>query len=129
MVNRMVPTTDYIDCLPGMEEGPAMENVAPYCVPADEPIPGSAELTLPGFPDANGDGVDDRLTAYLPILNAPIETFPPALPLDGGRELAATGSDLADLLFNSGTLTVAVAMIVVGFAFYWMDKNKWDRSE
>lgn len=42
----------YIDCPPGEEQGPAIEGVDPYCLPADEAIPGVPEptFTLPVAP-------------------------------------------------------------------------------
>lgn len=33
---------EYIECPEGQEQGPAVENVAPYCVPADEAMPGES---------------------------------------------------------------------------------------
>ena len=116
----MVLTTESIECSPGMEQGPAVEDMAPYCVPADEAMPGNPELNLPGFPDSNGDGVDDRL-----VVQPPVELLPPALPLDGARELAATG--LADIALSVAVL--AIVFMLVGAAFYWMDKHHWNRPE
>lgn len=117
---------DYIECSPGMEEGPAIEDVAPYCVPADEAVPGGFELNLPGFPDSNGDGVDDRLAVDPPIVEPPVEVFPPALPLDGARELAVTGLDDVTVLI---TLVCVVVLLAVGAAIYWMDKHRWNHPE
>lgn len=128
MVNRMVPTTDP---RPVNSGGPELfPPIASY--EPDEPpaLPEGfvcPDGMVPGW--LNSGGMPTSCVGDEPLVPFMPELFPPALPLDGARELAATGSDLADLLFNSGTLTVAVAMIVVGFAFYWMDKNKWDRSE
>lgn len=37
---------DYIECPNGQEQGPAIEDVDPYCVPADEAMPGDSEFEV-----------------------------------------------------------------------------------
>jgi len=93
---------EYIECPPGMEQGPAIQDTAPYCLPADEANPGEPIIVLPGFPDNNDNGIDDRLEAEVPVEVTPVPVAP-YIP----RELAATGSDaglVAILVFTAALL-------------------------
>lgn len=85
---------DYIECPDGQEQGPAIEGVDPYCVPADPAI------------------VDPEMGASPAPVPVPDATFPPALPLDPLPELAPTG-----LSFDQGLtlFALAVMLIVVGW--------------
>jgi hypothetical protein len=40
----------YIECPEGEEQGPAIEDVDPYCVPADQAVPGDPVIVLPVQP-------------------------------------------------------------------------------
>ncbi len=95
----------YIECPPGQEQGPAVEDVEPYCVPADPAMPGGPEptFTLPVEPPG------------------PVESFPPAVPLEPLPELAPTG-----LSFDQGLslLALAVMLIFVGW-FAWKASRRY----
>lgn len=105
---------EYIECPPGMEQGPAIEDVAPYCVPADEAIPGEPIIVTPGFPDQNGNDVDDRLEFEAPVEVTPVPVAP-YMP----RELAATGSD-AGVVF--GPLLLVALLLGAGLTLWKMRK-------
>ena len=105
---------EYIECPPGMEQGPAIENTAPYCVPADEANPGDPIVVLPGFPDNNDNGIDDRLEFEVPVEVTPVPVAP-YVP----RELAATGSDVWIL---NGLTLVVLLLLAAGFTLWKMRK-------
>lgn len=102
---------EYIECPPGMEQGPAIENTAPYCVPADEANPGDPIVVLPSFPDVNDNGVDDRLEFETPVEVTPTPVAP--------RELAETGSDV--WILNS-IMLVVLLLLGAGFTLWKLRK-------
>ena len=105
---------EYIECPPGMEQGPAIENTAPYCVPADEASPGEPIVVLPGFPDNNDNGIDDRLEIEVPVEVVPVPVAPYA-----PRELAETGSDV--WILNS-IMLVVLLLLGAGFTLWKLRK-------
>lgn len=111
--------TDHIDCPEGQEQGPAIDDVAAYCVPADVANPGEEEVVEITLPVQPPDWV---------------EPFPPALPLDPlpqapeigtpiavvpvPRELAETGSADPLTTFIYGTIVIAVGIVL------WANRSK-----
>lgn len=104
--------SEYIECAEGQEQGPAIEDVEPYCVPADEANPGDPVITLPVEPP---DYVDP---------------FPPALPLDPvpeqhthvevpvQRELAETGP------FDPLTILLVGGIVLLAGVATWLTRTK-----
>lgn len=105
---------EYIECPPGMEQGPAIENTAPYCVPADEANLGEPIIVLPGFPDNNDNGIDDRLEFEVPVEVTPVPVAPYT-----PRELAATGSDAGVVV---GLLLIVGLLLAAGFTLWKLRK-------
>lgn len=78
---------EYIECPEGQEQGPAVENVAPYCVPADEAMPGDIIFAPPIAPTVVfevGFYVYKKLDPTLPAAwsNSGLQDFITAVPGD-----------------------------------------------
>lgn len=108
----MEPVTD---CPPDTEQ--QHQDDVTVCVPADAPIVTPEPLpTLTPTPTA--------VPIFSPVCppqcgtEAPVESFPPAMPLDGARELAATGAgDVAlGFLLGIATTLVVVPLVLAGIA-------------
>lgn len=101
-----VMSFEYIECPEGQEQGPAIEDVAPYCMPADEAMP--------------GDG---------PMVGLPAEVVPepsvPESPLPEISEpvllLAETGLSINDVLTYA---SFACILVVVGW-FAWKASRRF----
>jgi len=88
----------------------------PELTPPVAEVPDCPPGTVPGWLDEFGNPTscvgDDPLVEPSPEIGVPVDVYPPALPLDGARELANTGLGLDQWLT---LLALATMLIVVGW--------------